>query len=436
MSVTYYFISDLHIGGDEALGVCDFEAELIRFLDEIANEKKDIELIIIGDAFGLWELTNIHGIDKFNAIINQFPNIFNAFYRAGEKIKITLLPGNHDYELACYPDFVKALKKYNIRLEQAPAITRSIANRRLWIEHGSQYDEANCSPSFGDPYALPVGYFITSNMVGKAGQLSGRGRHNWLKDIQSVYPTEMIPDWIMSNYFYHEMSPLLRWLAMPFLLLSGLTLFVLAGAFLEYFNITGTNIFLDNSFFNSLGMVGSLFQIILMINAVVLLMALALSLPLGFILRDLKRTLIRFGIELDPAQLTGEKEDSYIHAAGKVFTGNQDIVAFIYGHTHKPSLQQIDDRLVINTGTWLKRFERTPPRFGILPSIYVPVFCLNYFRIYAEDTDIIIDYCKIDKSPEIELTLIQHLMVSRKRLHTDTLIAEKTVIHVDEADIN
>ena len=33
---TYYFISDLHIGGDEALGTCDFEPELISFLDSLA----------------------------------------------------------------------------------------------------------------------------------------------------------------------------------------------------------------------------------------------------------------------------------------------------------------------------------------------------------------------------------------------------------------
>ena len=37
MSMTYYFISDLHIGGDEALGVCDYEAELIAFLEKLAT---------------------------------------------------------------------------------------------------------------------------------------------------------------------------------------------------------------------------------------------------------------------------------------------------------------------------------------------------------------------------------------------------------------
>ena len=48
---TYYFISDLHIGGDEALGVCEFENELIDSLGELAAKRdEDVELVIIGDA--------------------------------------------------------------------------------------------------------------------------------------------------------------------------------------------------------------------------------------------------------------------------------------------------------------------------------------------------------------------------------------------------
>ena len=57
--MTYYFISDLHIGGDEALGVCDYETELIAFLENLAARQEDAELLIIGDIFGLWEFTDI-----------------------------------------------------------------------------------------------------------------------------------------------------------------------------------------------------------------------------------------------------------------------------------------------------------------------------------------------------------------------------------------
>jgi hypothetical protein len=207
-------------------------------------------------------------------------------------------------------------------------------------------------------------------------------------------------------------------------------MFVLGGTALEYFNLTDANIFLDNRIFNSMGIVGSLFQIILTINAIVLLIFIVLSIPLGFVLRDLKRTLKRFGIELDPAELTGEKEELYVNAARKVFEDDPETIAFIYGHTHKPSLQQIGDRYVINTGTWLKQFERTPPRFGILPSIYIPNFCLNYFRVSVEKSRIIINYLKIDKPSPPDLTLVQRMMVSRKRRKKMLPIPKKTVLEV------
>jgi UDP-2,3-diacylglucosamine pyrophosphatase LpxH len=428
LSKSYYFISDLHIGGDEALGSCDFEDEIIQFIGNISQHEEDVELVIVGDAFGLWEFTQVEGKDKIQTLIEQFPKIFAAFKEYGEKIKITVVPGNHDYELACYPEFVDLFKDYNITVEQSQAITREIGGKRLWIEHGNQYDATNRMPDFGNPSAHPIGYFITSNMVGMAGQLSERGRQNWLKDIQSVYPTESVPDWAMSNYFYREMSPLLRWLLLPFLLLSGVSLFVLGGSALEFFNVTNTNIFLDNRVFNSLGIVGSLFQIILTVNTIILLIMILFSIPLGFVFRDLKRTLKRFGIELDPSDLTGEKEELYIDAARKVFKDDPETVAFIYGHTHKPSIQQIENRYVIDTGTWLKQFERIVPRFGLLPAIYVPTFCLNYFHLTEDDGKIVIEYHKIDKIPPSELTLIQRLMVSRKNRNIKIDLPKKTIV--------
>jgi len=430
MPKQYYFISDLHIGGDEALGICDFQEELISFMDGIADRNEGAELIIIGDAFGLWEFTGVEGAAKIEKLIGQFPEIFLAFRRVGEKIKITVLPGNHDYELACYPGFVEIFKTYNITLEQTPAITREIGGKQLWIEHGNQYDTTNRMPDFGNPYAMPIGYFITSNMVGKAGQISEQGRYNWLKDIQSVYPTELIPDWIMSNYFYREMSPVLRWILLPFLLLSGVTLFVLGGAALEYFNITDDNVFLNNRIFDSLGIVGSLLQIILTINAIALLVFLALAIPVGFVLRDLKKTMKRFDIEMDPAKLTGSKNNSYMEAAGKIFENDADVIVFIYGHTHTPSIKQKGDRFVINTGTWLKQFERVSPRFGLLPAIYVPHYNLNYFKVKTEGGNIVIEYHKIAKSASSDLSLVQRMMVSQRlRKKTDT-IPEKTWIKI------
>ena len=52
MAREYFFISDMHIGGDGELRNCDFEDELIEFLKALEHEQ-DAELIINGDAFGL-----------------------------------------------------------------------------------------------------------------------------------------------------------------------------------------------------------------------------------------------------------------------------------------------------------------------------------------------------------------------------------------------
>ena len=366
MSMTYYFISDLHIGGDEALGVCDYEAELIGFLEKLAAVQEEAELLIIGDIFGLWEFTDIEGPGKLKAVMDQFPDIFRALQNAGKTVKITMLPGNHDYEIACYPEFVEVLKPYNIHLEQTPAITREIGGKKIWIEHGNQHDAFNHMPDFGNPHAQPIGYFITSSVVSTAGKHSKYGKYNWLKDIQSVYPSEQIPYWVLSNYFYHEMSPLLRWLILPFVLFSGFEIFVLGGAALEWFGKTDTNIFLNNQLFAALGLVGNLVQMILMVNTVIFVILAALAVPLYLILRDFKATLRRFRIVLDPAELSSEKEQQYVEAAKKVFEHDPDTTIFVYGHTHFPSLRQFGTRVVINTGTWLKRLDDVSSHFRFL----------------------------------------------------------------------
>lgn len=426
MSKIYYFISDLHIGGDEALGVCDYEAELIEFLADLAARREDAELLIVGDIFGLWEFTDIEGPAKLRAVMDQFPNIFKALKAAGETVRITMLPGNHDYEIACYPEFVEMLQPYNIHLEQTPAVTREIGGKKIWVEHGNQYDAYNRMPDFGNPYAHPIGYFLTSSVVSTAGKHSRFGKYNWLKDIQSVYPSEQIPYWIMSNYFYYEMSPWLRWLILPFLLFSGFELFVLGGAALEWLGATSTNIFLNNWLLASLGIFGNLVQLILIINTVLFVNFLVLATPLYFIWRDFRATLQRFRIVLNPAELSSEKEQKYLDAAEEIFARHPDMVMFIYGHTHMPSVRRVLGRLVINTGTWLKMFWETPTRFGFLPRLFVPYFCLNYFRISQVEGSIAVDYFKIDKAPPKDLDLLQRLLAPRQGRPLPDPIPERT----------
>ncbi len=106
------------------------------------------------------------------------------------------------------------------------------------------------------------------------------------------------------------------------------------------------------------------------------------------------------------------------------------------GNTHSPSLRQFGQRVVINTGTWLKRFDVVPTRFRFLPEIYVPFFCLNYFRISEIDGKIVIDYHTIDKDPPKDLTLLHRLLVFKRRRRTPDPIPERTVLEADVLEGN
>ncbi len=83
---------------------------------------------------------------------------------------------------------------------------------------------------------------------------------------------------------------------------------------------------------------------------------------------------------------------------------------------------------MINTGTWLKRFERVSPRFGLLPAIYVPHYNLNYFKVVTEGGNIIIEYHNIAKSASSDLSLVQRMMAGRNRSKKIAPLPIRTVI--------
>ena len=426
----YFFISDMHIGGDGELQHCDFEVELIEFLKSL-EQQKDAELIINGDAFGLWEFTALEGREKLEALIEQQPKLFEQFKQTGSKIPITIMPGNHDYELACYPRFIDRLKDYNLNLVPEISITREVAGKRIWIEHGQQHDERNHMPDFGNPHAQPVGYFITTGIVGTAGRYSEFGRGNWLKDVQAVMPITEIPTWTISNYFYREMGPLLRLVLLPFLLLLVLGAVVVLSWFLEAFELLSFNPVLDNPLTDSLGLPGQVVRTVLVFEGVLaLLLLLALipaMIPLGILYRDVRRTLGRYNILMPktPAQIG---DGPYLEAARQVFEQDPSVAVFVYGHTHLASLKEVDDKVVINTGTWLKMPKKVPVVFGQLPPVYIPAFRLNYFRIAEEDGQLAIYYEQIEKRPPSELTWSQRLLTLARRPAAGPPIPKRTIV--------
>jgi len=424
----YYFVSDLHMGGDGRLQHCDYAAEFIAFLKQLETEAPDTELLIVGDTFGFWELTLVQGPEKLEHIVKAHQAIFDQLRATGARIKITMMVGNHDYDLACNPAYVEKLQCYNIHLDTNLVLIRTVGDKKIWIEHGQQRDQFNAFRDYGNLHALPVGYFITETFVSGASRYADFGRGDWLKDIRSV-GTIQIPDWFLSNYFYREMSTVLRWLLLPFLLLAGVTVVAILGELLRILGIFDYNILFQNPLMSRLGIIDNVLQVVIAINSIFFLL---FGAPMALLLHDLTRTLRRFHVLTSHWSLPNlDSEVCYLDAANEVFRKDEQVAVFVFGHTHGAFLKRVGagGRLVLNTGTWLKLLHRVPVRFGLLPAVYYPSYCLNYFCIEGQAGELVINYVTIPKSPERELTWLQRLVTFGNTPKPLQPIPAKTVLN-------
>ena len=405
----YYVISDLHIGGDEQLEEVEFLDELLTFLERLERTDENAELVINGDAFGLWEFTTVEGIEKFDTLEETYPRLFEQLRATGESIPITMLPGNHDHELAAYNEYVERFAKYNVDLVQEQSIERPVGDRTIHFEHGHRQDPNNRIKDWGNPYATPLGYYYNTLVTSRAGQLSDRGKFNWLKDVQAVTPTERMPVWLGSKYFYREMNPLLRYALVPFLLLFNISALLAILVGLDLLGVWSMPIDRTTAFLGQFGIAGTAAWFLLSVNVIVAGLLLLVGIPLYLLRRDLRKTIDRFGVF--ETELTVDAEEPYIDAAREIFEERPETAVFCYGHTHRPRMRELDAGLLVNTGTWLKRLHRRDGIIGILPPVFYPSYQLCAVRIAADGDDVAVEYEAIEKpSPKAEeLTLTERL---------------------------
>ena len=397
----YYVISDLHIGGDEQLEQVDFIEELLTFLERLATTDENAELIINGDAFGLWEFTTIEGIEKFDALEEAYPELFEQFRETGENIDITLLPGNHDHDLAAYDEYVERFAAYNVDLVQDQSLDRQVGEQEVHFEHGHQRDPNNHIEDWGNPTASPLGYYYNTLVTSRAGQLSDRGRYNWLKDVQAVTPTERMPIWVFSKYFYREMNPLIRYSLIPVLLLFNISLVLAVFAGLDIAGVWSTPVDLATQFLGQFGSAGTAAWYLLVFNVSLAGLVVLIGIPLYFIRRDIRQTIDRFGVF--ETELTVDAAGPYAEAASEVFEHRPDTNIFCYGHTHRPQVNDVDGGLMVNTGTWLKRLHRRDGIIGVLPPVFYPSYQLLVVRMSGAADGIAVEYEEINKpSPATE----------------------------------
>jgi UDP-2,3-diacylglucosamine pyrophosphatase LpxH len=406
----YYVISDLHIGGDEQLETVEFLDELIAFLEELAETDENAELIVNGDAFGLWEFTTVDGMEKFEVLEETYPRLFEQFEETGANVPITLVPGNHDHELAAYDEYVERFAAYNVDVAQEQSITRPIDDHVIHFEHGHQRDPNNRIEDWGNPHATPLGYFYNTLVTSRAGQVSKRGRYNWLKDVQAVTPTERMPVWLLSKYFYREMNPLIRYSMIPFLLLFNVSIVLAVLAGLHLAGLWSTPVDMTTSFLRGFGRVGTAAWFLLLVNVTVVGLLLLIGVPAYFVRRDIRQTIDRFGIF--ESELTVDPAAPFEAAASDIFDDDPETAVFCYGHTHRPQVSEVDGGLVVNTGTWLKRLHRRDGVIGILPPVFYPSYQLYAVRIAADDDGVAVEYDERRKSSPAreELTRTERLL--------------------------
>ena len=420
----YYVISDLHIGGDEQLEEVPFLAELLEFLEDVAAEARasdrDVELVINGDAFGLWELTTLEGPEKLDALLETYPELFEQFRETGEYARITMLPGNHDHELAAYDEYRYRFAEYNVELVQDPSVTRPIGEHAIHFEHGHQHDPNNRIEDWGNPYDRPLGYHYNTVVVSRAGRLSDRGRYNWLKDVQAVTPTERVPAWLASKYFYREMNPLLRFSLLPFLLLFNVSVILAILGGLDLAGIWSTPVEAGTAWLGQFGLAGTAIWFFLALNAVIAGLAILLAIPLGLIRRDVRQTISRFGVF--ETALTVDADRPYEATAEQIFEDEPATAVYCYGHTHRPRLTALEGGLLVNTGTWLKRLHRREGVIGVLPPVYYPSYHLLAARIERTDAGIEVSFEERDKSSPAadEMTLTERLLTLGREPEPET----------------
>lgn len=422
----YYFISDLHIWGDYMFQKCEFEEELINFLKKFEGKNKNTELIMVWDIFWLREIITKDWPDKLKKIITDNIKIFEQFKITWEKITIILLPWNHDYELVLFPEMEKLLKQYNIILEKKVYIIKSIWNKKIRIEHWNQFDSFSYIKDFGKNNYFPPGYFISRNLVMEMGQISMNKKQKWLWELKYT-DVDRTFSRAISNYFYRELNPFIRYSLVPFLLLFSFSFIVLIGLLLEKFAIIKTNYLAD--LWHFFWIFWNVLDLVIWVDIFFIVILAIFFIPYKLLLKDFKKFLRRYWFTKSILKI--DELEKYKDSILNIFYKHPKVSIFIFGHTHRVYLEKFGNKLILNTWTWLKSFVKIKSWARFLFSVYYPYYNLWYFHIYQEWKQAVIKYYQIPKKVKHKFTFLEKIVILWKKPKIKQKIPLTTKINLD-----
>jgi UDP-2,3-diacylglucosamine pyrophosphatase LpxH len=168
--VAVYVISDLHLDGNDDARLFRDDRQgraLASLCERIARDKA--ELVLLGDIFDVTAMTPPEkGLRRFFARLaveaeprprrpiaelvtagaRANPQAIDALARLSERVRVTLVPGNHDHQLAS-AEGGAALAAVGLRVERTRSVVRTIAGRTAVLQHGHEHDPGNAEPGGG-----------------------------------------------------------------------------------------------------------------------------------------------------------------------------------------------------------------------------------------------------------------------------------------------
>ena len=118
----YYFISDFHLGAPDYLTSLEREKKVVKWLDQVKNDAK--EIYILGDIFDFWFEYKTVVPKGYVRLLGKIAEICDS------GIPVHFFSGNHD--MWCFDYFPKEL---GVTLYKKP-VKKNIAGRSFYIGHG------------------------------------------------------------------------------------------------------------------------------------------------------------------------------------------------------------------------------------------------------------------------------------------------------------
>lgn len=424
----------MHLGGDIIDDDFECKEELISFLDSLYNSKKNLELIILGDFLDLWKI-DLHPDEQVSYIIKQHNEIFKKLKRFGEKYKITVIPGNHDHALVYNKKYKDQLLEYNIHVNDGQYFKREFKKGekvfKIIGEHGNQIEPGCKFPDFAMPTDSSLSYHVTKLVLHRVMKMKNKkAGPKWVKDLDNI-EIELIPYWVLSKYFYHELGPIFKSIMIPMLILFSFAVpFFIFDIVTDFYRPSFLVPFLT---FIETNLIMKTVVFILYFDMMVVLILFFLS----FVKKDFQKKLKDYYGLQSLTEILVSRENAYHKRAIEVMAGDnpykQKAEMYINGHTHMSNLIEniVDNKIYADSGSWKQLMKRMSARFRF-PSVYVPYYSLTYITCELDDDIVNVQLREWPKKFTPKLTLLEQIAIKRRKnipkaVLKDTLIKEVNV---------